>query len=227
MMHGAIVLLSGGLDSLVSLAQAVKREKRVEALTFDYGQRAAKREIQASRRISKYYGVKHRIIKLDWLKDISSTPLVKGRGKIPGRGISPKKAAEIVWVPNRNGVMVNIAGAMAEGIGCKKVVIGTNAEEGHFFSDNTSTFINAASRSLFYSTRGNVKIVSFTRKLKKREILQMALRLKVPFQYLWSCYKGGRELCRKCHSCGYLLRALKAEGVWNSFWKERKKFRWN
>lgn len=217
-MSSAIVLLSGGLDSFVSLAQAVKRGSRVMALTFDYGQRACKREIQASMRISKYYGVRHKIIKLDWLKR---------QGKIPGSSVSPKKAAKIVWVPNRNAVMINIAASIAEALGYKKVVIGTNAEEGRFFPDNTSSFIRAANRALVYSTRKHIKVVSFTGRLKKREILRKGLQLKVPFQYLWSCYKGGRELCLKCHSCGYLVRALKQEGAWERFREERKKFRWN
>ncbi len=217
-MSSAIVLLSGGLDSLVSLAEAKKRERQVAALTFDYGQRAARREIQASRRISKYYGVRHKVIKLDWLKR---------QGKIPGSSVSPEKAAKIVWVPNRNAVMINIAASIAEAIEYKKVVIGTNVEEGRFFPDNTSSFIRVTNRSLFYSTRKHIKVVSFTGRLKKREILRKGLQLKVPLQYLWSCYKGGRELCLKCHSCGYLVRALKQEGAWELFLEERKKFRWN
>jgi len=215
---GAVVLLSGGLDSLVSLAEAKRREGRVMALTFDYGQRAARREIQASHRISKYYGVRHKVIKLDWLKR---------QGKIPGLSVSHEKAAKIVWVPNRNAVMINIAASIAEALGYKKVVIGTNAEEGRFFSDNTSSFISAANRALFYSTRKHIKVVSFTGRLKKRGILKRGLRLRIPFQYLWSCYKGGRELCFKCYSCGYLVRALKQEGAWERFREERKKFRWN
>jgi 7-cyano-7-deazaguanine synthase len=232
-MNGAVVLLSGGLDSLVSLAEAVKREKGVMALTFDYGQIAAKREIEASRRISKYYGVKHEVIKFDWLKKNSSTALIiplrcarsnKGKkDKIPGLNVPPGKGAEIVWVPNRNGVMINIAAAMAEALGYKKIVIGTNAEEGSFFSDNTADFIKAVNRALGYSARGNVKVISFTGRFKKREIIRRGFALNAPLRYLWSCYRGGRELCLKCHSCGYLVRSLKAEGVWDSFWKQRKK----
>lgn len=224
-MHGAIVLLSGGLDSLVSLAEAVKRERRVLALTFDYGQRARKREIQASRRIAEYYRIRHKVIKLAWLRDISSTPLIKKKGRIPGARVSPEKGAHIVWVPNRNGVMINIAASIAEAMGYKKIVIGTNAEEGRFFPDNTESFVRAVNKSLFYSTRGNVKVVSFTGRLMKREILRRGLRLNAPLYYVWSCYEGGRDLCLKCHSCGYLARSLREEGVWDSFWTKRKKLR--
>ncbi len=221
-MNGAIVLLSGGLDSLVSLAETVRREKEVLAFTFDYGQRAVKREIDASRKISRFYGVRHKVIRLDWLKEISSTPLVRMKGKIPGPRISLERGAKIMWVPNRNGVMINIAAALAEARGYKKVVIGTNAEEGRFFPDYTPGFIRAVNRALFYSTGGKVKAVSFTGRLKKREIVRRGLELNAPLYYLWSCYRGGREMCLKCHSCGYLAKSLKEEGVWDLFWKRRR-----
>lgn len=226
-MSGIIVLLSGGLDSLVSLAEIVRREDKVIALTFDYGQVARKREIQASRKISRYYRIRHEIIKLDWLKNISTTPLVKDKKNIPLFSTSPERGARIVWVPNRNGVMVNIAGAFAEAAGYKKIAIGTNAEEGRFFSDNTIDFIEAANRFLYYSTRRHIKVVSITGKLKKREILQMGMKLKAPLQYLWSCYKGGKELCLECHSCVYIIKSLKEECIWDEFWKKRKRVRWN
>jgi 7-cyano-7-deazaguanine synthase len=225
--NGVIVLLSGGLDSLVSLAKAIEKEKRVMALTFDYGQRAREREIQASKRICSYYKIGHKIIKLDWLKKISLTPLVKKNGQIPGRNISPEKGAKILWVPNRNGVMINIAAAFAQAMGFRKVVIGTNAEEGRFFSDNTEDFIKASNDALHYSTRGDVKVISYTGRMKKREILRTGLRLRAPIQYLWSCYAGGKEMCLKCHSCGYVADSLRKEGIWDSFWNERNKVRWS
>ena len=75
-MTKSIILLSGGLDSLVSLAIA-KEEFNIQlALTFDYGQKALEKEIEASKKICDYYGIEHRIVKLDWLKDITNTALV-------------------------------------------------------------------------------------------------------------------------------------------------------
>lgn len=225
-MHGTIVLLSGGLDSLVSLAEALEKEKRVMALTFDYGQRAARREIQASKRICRYYKIRHKIIKLDWLKKISSTPLVSKKGQIPGRNIPPEKGAKIVWVPNRNGVMVNVAAAFAQAMGYGKIVIGTNAEEGRFFPDNTPYFINTSNHALRYSTGGDVKVVSYTGRMKKREILRAGLKLKAPIRYLWSCYAGGKEMCLNCHSCAYVADSLRKEGIWDWFRDQRKKVKW-
>jgi 7-cyano-7-deazaguanine synthase len=223
----AIVLLSGGLDSLVSLACAIEKGIRPMAITFDYGQRARKREIEAGRRICRYYKVRHKVIKLDWLKEISSTPIVKNKGKIPGPEVSRKKGRDIAWVPNRNGVMVNIAASIAEAMGYRYVVIGTNAEEGKFFPDNTQGFINTANKVLSYSTRGKVRVISFTGKLKKRDIVRRGLELNAPLQYLWSCYRGGRDMCLKCHSCRYIVDSFKALGMWDEFRQRRKGYAWS
>ena len=75
-MTKSIILLSGGLDSLVSLGLC-KEEYNIElAITFDYGQKSAKSEIASSELICKFYNVQHKIIVLDWLKDITHTALV-------------------------------------------------------------------------------------------------------------------------------------------------------
>ena len=66
----AIILLSGGLDSVVSLSEATKKYNIEYALTFDYGQKALKQELKASEDISIYYNIKYNIIKLDWLKKL-------------------------------------------------------------------------------------------------------------------------------------------------------------
>ena len=76
----SIILLSGGLDSVVALAYSKeKADYNVElALTFDYGQKTASSEINASKKVAEYYSVKHKVIKLDWLKEITNTALVSG-----------------------------------------------------------------------------------------------------------------------------------------------------
>ena len=68
----SIILLSGGLDSLVCLG-AVKDEYHIElALTFDYGQKSAKQEIEASKKLAEYYGIKHEVIELPFLQAITT-----------------------------------------------------------------------------------------------------------------------------------------------------------
>ena len=75
-MTKSIILLSGGLDSLVSLGLSKEKYNVTLALTFDYGQKSVVQEILASKKICEYYGIEHKVIKLDWLKDITHTALV-------------------------------------------------------------------------------------------------------------------------------------------------------
>ena len=103
MKYKSIILLSGGLDSLVALG-AFNDKYGVElALTFDYGQKSVNYEIEASKKICDYYNIKHKIIKLDWLKEITNTSLVSS-SEIPTEKLGTYESAKNVWVPNRNGL---------------------------------------------------------------------------------------------------------------------------
>ncbi|MGE3855128.1 MAG: 7-cyano-7-deazaguanine synthase, partial [Planctomycetota bacterium] len=82
-MARSIVLLSGGLDSTVNLTRAVSETEVVTVLYFDFGQKAAKRELAAVRKIVAKFGVKSRVISLPWLETITRTGLVDMSAPIP------------------------------------------------------------------------------------------------------------------------------------------------
>ena len=115
-----VVLLSGGLDSSANLAIADHFDRPVLALTVDYGQRAAGPEIRAARQLAEYYGVPHRVLDLKWLGGLGGSALTESSIGIPepesARLDDVKAASETaraVWVPNRNGVLINAAAALA------------------------------------------------------------------------------------------------------------------
>ena len=126
-MTKSVVLLSGGLDSLVTLGYSQKHtDYNVElALTFDYGQKASKAEIEYSKKISEYYNIEHKIINLDWLKDITKTALV-ANSRVPETGLNTKESAALVWVPNRNSLFLNIAAAFCDSYGYEYILYGAN-----------------------------------------------------------------------------------------------------
>lgn len=215
----AIVVLSGGLDSTVSLAKARQKHRVTMCLTFGYGQRAEAREYRAARRIAAYYGISFRFIRLNWLAAITSTALVARRSSLPklterqlADSARTRKTAKAVWVPNRNGVFINIAAAVAEAARCDLLVTGFNREEAQTFPDNSPAYVQAANRALRYSTANHVRVVSFTERLDKPAIVKTGLRLKAPLSLTWSCYEGGHLPCRRCESCLRSMRAYRAAG---------------
>jgi 7-cyano-7-deazaguanine synthase len=205
----AVAVLSGGLDSTVSLAAAVRKLDVVLALTFDYGQRAAKREREAAAKIAGRYRIPHRVIAIPWLARITRTALVDRAARLPRNEMSAR-SAKAVWVPNRNGVFLETAAAHAESLGAKRIVTGFNREEAATFPDNSTAYVRALNRALSYSTAKGVEVVSYTGDLDKRGIVRLGRRLGAPIEWVWPCYEGGRAWCGSCESCLRSLRALHA-----------------
>lgn len=210
-----IILLSGGLDSVVNLVMAREKGAVLLALTFDYGQRAAAREIGASRKICEELAITHRVIPLPWMQEFTSSSLIQGKGEVPRlkkEDLSDmektQKTARAVWVANRNGVFVNIAAAIAESMGASLVVAGFNREEAETFPDNSRAFLNAVNASLAYSTLNKVRAASYTLEMDKTEVVRAGLTHHAPFEEVWSCYHGGAKMCGVCESCLRLKRAV-------------------
>lgn len=208
-MTRSIILLSGGLDSLVSLGLK-KDELNVElGLTFDYGQKSASKEIEASRKICEHYNIKHKVIKLDWLKDITQTSLVSDKDVPTGMELEDSfNSAKSVWVPNRNGLFLNIAGCFADSYGYNYILIGANKEEAQTFSDNTQDFINAVNGEFEFSTQVSPKVVAPLINCDKNDIVMLALKNNVPLELTMSCYQDGEGHCGICESCSRLENAL-------------------
>ncbi len=216
----SVVLLSGGLDSAVSFACALQETEVILSLTFDYGQRAAAKEQQAAAALSSHYNIGHRTLEVPFLKEITNTALVSEQAELPllstaeldDYSLSSASAAS-VWVPNRNGLFINIAACFAEALQCDLIVTGFNREEAATFPDNSAEFVKAANSSLSYSTINKVRVVSYTQRLDKVEIIQLGLKLVLPFKYIWSCYRGESKACGRCESCLRFARAAKAAGM--------------
>lgn len=218
---GTVFLLSGGLDSCVALAGVIARgaEGPRLALTFDYRQRAAAREVEAARAIAARYGVDHRAIALGWLGGITRTALVDRSAEVPRpepEALDSEGAVETakaVWVPNRNGVFIAVAAAHAEAIGAACIITGFNREEGATFPDNTPEFVERTNAALALSTLAKVRVEGPLGGLDKVEIVRRARDLGVPLELCWPCYEGGEELCGTCESCRRFERALERAGA--------------
>ena len=208
---GSVILLSGGLDSVVA-AYASRREHAPElALTFDYGQRAAAMELRAAQSVAAKLGVEHRLVELPWLAEISGASITDAASD-PALDTDAS-----VWVPARNAVFLSIAAAFAESMDCDAIVCGFNAEEAAEFADNSAEFVRRFNDALELGARNAPKIVSPTLALTKVEIVRLGAELGAPLHLVWSCYGAGPEQCGQCPSCRRLCAALRLAGQWESF----------
>ncbi len=215
-MRSAVLLLSSGLDSAANLLLASDFQVRL-ALTIDYGQKGAARELEHAVLLAKHFGVEHQMFDLRGF-----LALTGGRSALMGGQQMPvpesqeslddleasTRSATAVWVPNRNGVILSIAAAWAESRGLDAVAVGFNAEEAVTFPDNTQEYMNTMSASFAFSTANKVKVVSATAQLTKREIVARLANRHFPFEVLWSCYQGEVRHCGRCESCQRLRRAM-------------------
>jgi 7-cyano-7-deazaguanine synthase len=208
-------LVSGGLDSAVALKLAAGRGEVAKGLFFDYGQRAVLREREAARAIAAAIGTRLEVIDIRWLGKISPAAIVEGKAPLPvmkigdlGNGNLTRRSARAVWVPNRNAVMVSIAAAYAEALGCGEVVAGFNREEGATFPDNSQPFVRAMNAVLRISTSNKVRLYCPLIDIDKARILKTGMKINAPLHAIWSCYEGGKTFCWKCESCARLGRAL-------------------
>lgn len=211
----SIILLSGGLDSLVSLGAGIEEYNIKLALTFDYGQNPLAQEIKTSKKIADYYGIEHRVIKLPFLKEITSNAFVGGSGSLPTENLGTTESAEAVWVPNRNGLFLNIAASFAEAQGFTHILFGANKSEGMTFPDNTPEFVSGINEMFKYSTLKGVTVVAPLIGYDKIGIVKLALEKDVPLELAYSCYGNGEKNCGKCESCKHLKSALEANRAYD------------
>jgi len=203
----SLILLSSGLDSLVALGMC-REEYGIElALTFDYGQKSAKYEIENSKKICEYYEIEHKIITLDWLKDITNTALVSEKD-VPFDNFGTKDSAKSVWVPNRNGLFLNIAAAFADSYGYNYIIFGANKDEGATFPDNTEQFRADITEVFKSSTLQKPEVIAPLINYTKDDIVKIAIEKSIPLEYVRSCYTSSVTHCGKCESCNHLKNAL-------------------
>jgi len=216
----AVVLLSSGLDSSVNLFEAQQKEEVVLALTFDYGQKAARKEVEHARKLAEYLKVPHKVLSLPWFKEFNKSSLLVDSEEVPtGSQVDIQsleqslQTAKSVWVPNRNGIFLNIGAAFAEALGAKLVIPGFNAEEATTFPDNSEAFMKELTRSLSFSTANQVEVHCYTVNLQKTEIVKRGALLKMPWHLLWPCYFSKEKWCGECESCLRSKRAFAAAHV--------------
>jgi 7-cyano-7-deazaguanine synthase len=195
----------------VALAEVLQEYSEVLALTFYYGQRAWEQEKVATNRIAQHYGIAHEVVELPWLANLLPQALMpKEKLLSPEVPVTDENLFETarVWVPNRNGVFLNIAASFAEATGASAVMFGANADEAAGFPDNTQKYRDKMTEAFAFSTLNHVVVKTPVGHLSKAQIIERAKVLNVPLHFIWSCYEGESRHCGQCPSCLLLKKAI-------------------
>lgn len=200
----AVVLLSGGLDSMVTAALAIEQGFTVHAVTIDYGQRH-RRELAAASAIADKLGVeRHLQLELD-MRSIGGSALTD-EIDVPKSGVGD--AIPVTYVPARNLVFLSLCVAVAEAAGSTDVFIGVNALDYSGYPDCRPEFIASFMKTAQLGTKSGVEGGAFTvhaplQHMTKADIARECDRLGLDPSMSWSCYDPGEagQACGLCDSC--------------------------
>ncbi len=199
----AVVVLSGGMDSAVALAQAClnfKKITKITAIHFDYGSKHAKQETICAEKLAKYYEVPYQLIKLPFISELFKSDLLLSGGEIP-EGHYEDESMKRTVVPFRNGIMLSIAVGFAESIFADYVILGNHAGDHAIYPDCRAEFTKPFNEAALAGTGGKVEIYRPFERMTKAQIAEKGDFLEVPFDLTYSCYKGGQYHCGKCGTC--------------------------
>ena len=218
---GVVVVLSGGMDSTVCAALAVRNfgTQNVAALHIDYGQRTERRERQAFQNICDQLGIPTRLaIQTAFFRAIGGSALTDEQIAVPQAG--PEIGAEIpvTYVPFRNSHFLSAAVSWAEVLGAEKIYIGAVEQDSSGYPDCRPEFYRAFNEVIRVGTRaGNeksgIEIVTPLIGMRKAGIVTLGLELGAPLDLTWSCYSREDRACGVCESCVLRMRAFAAAGA--------------
>ena len=225
----ALVMLSGGLDSTVTSCIAkdcLDAEGELHAISFQYGQRHAVRELEQASSISEYLGIKsHQFVRIPFNENFfdGATSLVvgeKGEFDVP---TPPKAGTEpgipSSWVPQRNMLFLTYAFGYADTIGADVVYTGFNAVDYSGYPDCRPEFVTAAqialnlARKRFVESNHIIQIETPIIHMSKVDIIKEGLRLEAPLGLTYSCYNGYLTPCGECDSCQIRINAYFEVGI--------------
>ena len=209
----AVVLLSGGMDSCVCAALAV-RDCDAAAVHVSYGQRTEERERRAFTEICERLGIRRRlVVRNEALSAIGGSALTDQRIAIP-ESQSIGHEVPVTYVPFRNAHFLSVAVSWAEVLQADKVYIGAVEQDSSGYPDCRPAYYRAFNEVVKAGTKdGRIEIVTPLIGMGKAQIVTLGLELGAPFDLTWSCYSREDAACGVCESCVLRLRAFAAAGA--------------
>lgn len=205
MNHPSVVcIISGGMNSATLLYQYLQNGFDVKAISFDYGQRHGKELVYAGL-LTRHIGVEHKII------TIPINHLLNGFS--PSNRNVGVSGGYYNDVPNRNMVMLAIAGAWAVSLKADYLAYGTHKGALSVYPDCKPSFVVSMANAFAHCDWHPLKLEAPFLSLDKGDIALIGKRLGVPYQITWSCYLGSDRPCGKCGACAERTEAFKKAGM--------------
>lgn len=201
----AVCTVSGGLDSAVSTAIMINAGFETHFIFFDWGQKTLKRELECATKLAGYYKADLKVVEVPFLKTL------------PGVSLTQTETLTVAineYVPNRNAILESQAVAYAEFLRAGAVCIGSTGGD-HICPDNSPVFVAIMQNLVDQGTmlRPAIKMLAPLMNTDKTGAVEIGRRLKVPFEFTWSCHNNTEKACGKCSNCEARIEAFQLNGI--------------
>mgnify|MGYP000727584453 CR=1 FL=1 len=217
--NGAVVLLSGGMDSCVLLHYVLHTvaPAYLYGVSFYYGQQHNREVAMARRQMEAVHNGEHLVVDLSFYAGMlnGASSLLSEAGEVPPLAAIDQSERDqpVTYVPNRNMVFLSVAAGLAESRGCSAVYYGAQCQDEYSYWDCTEEFVNRLNAVFELNRRIPARIKAPFVNMRKSELVREGVRLGVDFSNTWSCYRGGVEACGVCPTCKEREKAFMDAGI--------------
>jgi 7-cyano-7-deazaguanine synthase len=214
MSASAVVIVSGGMDSVTFAHDLASQGYQLTLLSFDYGQRHS-RELACARACAQRLGASHHIGDLSWLGPLLPGSALTDRSVEVPHGHYAQETIGVTEVPGRNAAMLCLAFSIAAAAGAELVGAAIHGGGHVLYPDCRPAFVEQFQAMQDVSLEGGHVPRLYTPYLlwSKADICRRGAELHVPFQETWSCYKGGQLHCGLCSTCSERRESFPLAGV--------------
>jgi 7-cyano-7-deazaguanine synthase len=207
----SVIILSGGLDSTTLTYDLVNQGMKVYPISFNYKQKHEK-ELEYATITTKKLGLEHKIVDLSVLNDLAPSSLTRKEWKIPEGHYNDETMKQTV-IPNRNMVMLSLATSYAISLQAKKLYYGAHSGDHTIYPDCRKEFVKKLGEAIKICDWNKIILKVPYINISKADIVAKGLKLGVPYEDTWTCYKGLKKACGVCGSCRERLEAFKINNV--------------
>ena len=196
----AVVLFSGGLDSTVLASHLLSQGAEVRLLSIDYGQRHAK-ELAHGEALAKHMNLPRKSLLLHDLGDLlKGSSLTDDSVELP-EGHYAEESMKATVVPNRNMILLALAGGYALSSGFDTIAYAAHAGDHFIYPDCRPEFAEAMEEALGLADWNDLSLYRPFVDMTKADLVRLGTELGTPLEMTWSCYAGMDVHCGKCGTC--------------------------